>query len=219
MVDVVQSGRSRWRLGVAITSAFVAVVGGCGVAAAWRLGFFNSDGRFDDLDACALMPDATALAPLVSNGASEAVDSRPRTLFGFGGGPTRSECKWSSVPAGVDRPFRTVRVFVETTHATSDASGPENAAESLRVWHDNRVRRGSGMTSVDIGEKGYGITDTATYVIAFARIEVFDVHVKFRVSNAVLDVSARMHDQPGDSERAQVEGLAKAVAARLPSGD
>ncbi|WP_165978312.1 hypothetical protein [Actinomadura darangshiensis] len=199
--------------------ALVAVVAGGGVTAAWRLGFFNADGRFDDLDACELMPDAAALTPLISNGAREQGDSQPRTLFGFGSGPTRSECKWSSVPAGVDRPFRTLRVFVETTHANSDGSGPEHAADSLRVWHDNRARRGSEMTSVEVGENGYGVTDKATYDVVLAHVEVFDVHVKFRVSNAVLDVSARTHDQPGAREQTQVEGLAKAVAARLPSGD
>ncbi|TDD80872.1 hypothetical protein E1293_19750 [Actinomadura darangshiensis] len=75
------------------------------------------------------------------------------------------------------------------------------------------------MTSVEVGENGYGVTDKATYDVVLAHVEVFDVHVKFRVSNAVLDVSARTHDQPGAREQTQVEGLAKAVAARLPSGD
>lgn len=75
------------------------------------------------------------------------------------------------------------------------------------------------MTPVDVGEKGYGITDKATYVVIVARIEVFDIHAKFRVSNAVVDVSARTHDQPGVKERAQVDGLARSVAARLNSLD
>ncbi|MEU8121283.1 hypothetical protein AB0C21_21455 [Spirillospora sp. NPDC049024] len=196
--------------------AFAAMVGGGGVAAARWLGLLNSDGRFDALDACALMPDAAVLAPLVSAGAREPGDSRPRTLLGFGDGDVRSECKWSSVPPGVDRPFRTVRVFVETKYGSREGSGPERAAESLRIWRENRMRRQSALTSVDVGEQGYGITDRASYVLILAKVEVFDIHVKFRVSNAVVDVSARTHVQPGDAEKAQVEGLARRIAARLP---
>jgi hypothetical protein len=198
--------------------ALAAVAGGGGVVTAWRLGLFNSDGRFDALDACALMPDAAVLAPLVSGGAREPGDSRPRTLLGIGSGDVRSECKWSSVPPGLDRPFRTVRVFVETRYGSREGSGPERAAESLRLWHENRARGQAALTRVDVGERGYGITDRASYGLILARVEVFDIHVKFRISNAVLDVSARTHVQPGDAEKAQVEGLAKKVAARLPRG-
>ncbi|WP_433466211.1 hypothetical protein [Spirillospora sp. CA-128828] len=216
VVDAVSVGRSRWRLGVAITSVFVAVVGGCGVAVAWRLGLFNSNGRFDDLDACELMPEAGELASLVSDGRREPGASKPRSLLGLGG-DTSSECKWSSVPAGIDRPFRTVRVHVQTKHANSDETGPEAAAHVLQNWYDNRVRRGARVTPIKIGERGYGITDQATYVIILARVDVFDIHAKFRVSNAVLDVSARTHDQPGPKEREQVDVLARDVAARLNS--
>ncbi|SPT51798.1 MULTISPECIES: hypothetical protein [Actinomadura] len=121
------------------------------------------------------------------------------------------------MPAGIDRPFRTVRVHVQTKHAATNRTGPEVAADALQNWYDNRVRRGARVTPVDVGERGYGVTDKATYVVIVARVEVFDVHAKFRVSNAVVDVSARTHDQPGVEERAQVDGLAKRVAARLNS--
>ncbi|MEO3825844.1 hypothetical protein [Actinomadura sp. B10D3] len=214
---VVGEGSSRWgrwRVGVAISCAVVAVVGGGGVVAVWRLGLFNWDGRFEDLDACELMPEAEVLAPLVSNGRREPGESKPRSFLGLGG-DTWSECKWSSVPTRVDRPFRTVRVHVQTKHAATDRNGPEVAADALQNWYDSRVRRGAQVTPVDVGEKGYGVTDKASFVVIVARIEVFDVHAKFRVSNAVVDVSARTHDEPGVKERAQVEGLAKTVAARL----
>jgi hypothetical protein len=164
------------------------------------------------------MPEAGALASVVSNGRREPGSSEPRSFLGLGG-DTWSECKWSSVPVGVDRPFRTVRVHVQTKHATSDRTGPEVADDALQIWYDNRLRRGAQVTSVDVGEKGYGVTDKATYVVIVARVEVFDIHAKFRVSNAVVDVSARTHDQPGAEERAQVDGLAKKVAARLNSLD
>ncbi|MCP9951376.1 hypothetical protein [Actinomadura madurae] len=186
------------------------------MVAAWRLGLFNSDGRFEDLDACALMPEAGVLAPLVSNGRREPGASKPRSFLGWGG-DTWSECKWSSVPARIDRPFRTVRVHVQTKHAATDRTGPEVAADALQNWYDDRVRRGARVTPVNVGEKGYGVTDKATYVVIVARVEVFDVHAKFRVSNAVVDVSARTHDQPGVEEREQVDGLARRVAARLNS--
>ncbi|MFG2087591.1 hypothetical protein [Spirillospora sp. NPDC048824] len=185
----------------------------------WRLGFFNSDGRFEDVDACEIMPDAATLAPLVSNGAREPGDSSPKGFLGLADDATSSVCKWSSVPAGVDRPFRTVRIYAATKQATTRQTGPERAAESLEKWHGNRVRRGSPITSVRIGEEGYRTTDVATYVIVVARVEVFDIHAKFRISNVVVDVSARTHDEPGEGEKAQVVGLAKRVAARLDALD
>lgn len=117
------------------------------------MGLFNTDGRFEDVDACKILPDAATLASLVANGAREPGDSRPEGFLGLGG-DARSECKWSSVPRRVDRPFRTVRVFAKTTHATSEQTGPERAVDDLALWYENRVRRGSQMTSVDLGEKG-----------------------------------------------------------------
>ncbi|MFG2249057.1 hypothetical protein [Spirillospora sp. NPDC048823] len=185
----------------------------------WRLGFFNSDGRFEDVDACEIMPDGATLAPLVSNGAREPGDSSPKGFLGLADDATSSVCKWSSVPAGVDRPFRTVRIYAATKQATTRQTGPERAAESLEKWHGNRVRRGSPITSVRIGEEGYRTTDVATYVIVVARVEVFDIHAKFRISNVVVDVSARTHDEPGEGEKAEVVCLAKRVAARLDALD
>ncbi|TDB81209.1 hypothetical protein E1264_33050 [Actinomadura sp. KC216] len=186
--------------------------------AGWQLGVFNSDGRFEDVDACRILPDAATLAPLVSNGAREPGDSEPRGFLGLGG-DAHSECKWSSVPRGVDRPFRTVRVFAETAHASPEGSGPERAEERLVRWYENRVRRGSEVAVVDGGMKIYGTTDRASYVIVFAQIKVFDIHAKFRISNVVVDVSARTHTEPGEKERAQVVGLAKEVAGRLRALD
>ncbi|MFI0366511.1 hypothetical protein ACH35V_01455 [Actinomadura sp. 1N219] len=120
----------------------------------------------------------------------------------------------------MDRPFRTVRVFVKTAHATTDQTGPERAVEDLSNWYENRVRRGGyGVVGVGVGEKGYLTVDRASYVIVLARIEVFDIHAKFRISNVVVDVSARTHDQPGEEEKAQVVALAEVVAKRLTSFD
>lgn len=67
--------------------------------------------------------------------------------------------------------------------------------------------------------RGYRVTDKASYVVVFARIEVFDIHAKFRISNVVVDVSARTHEQPGEEEKAQVVALAKKVADRLRTMD
>src|SRR5262245_34771151 len=99
----------RRRLAVILVLTSVAAVGGCGVTGAWYIGLFASGGRFARLDACSLLPPPNALAPLVSHGAKEAGSSRPRTLLGLGG-DVWSDCKWSSVPASRDRPFRTVRI-------------------------------------------------------------------------------------------------------------
>lgn len=198
--------------------ACAVVLGGCGATVAWRFGLFNSDGRFEDVDACELMPDTAILAPLVSNGSREPGDSKPDGLFGWGG-DARSECKWSSTPRRVDQPFRTVRVFAKTTHATTDQSGPERAIEDLENWYSNRMGRGQEVTPADVGERGYRTIDKTSIVIVMARIDVFDIHAKFRISNVVVDVSARTHDQPGNKEKAQVTALAGAVANRLKSHD
>lgn len=162
------------------------------------------------------MPDAPTLAPLVSNGSREPGDSKPDGLFGWAG-DARSECKWSSVPRRVDQPFRTVRVFAKTAHATTDQTGPERATEDLEIWYSNRVRRDQEVTAADVGEKGYQTIDKTSIVIVLARIDVFDIHTKFRISNVVIDVSARTHDQPNDKKKAQVTALATAVAERLKS--
>ncbi|MFI0406092.1 hypothetical protein [Actinomadura sp. 3N508] len=217
MVAAVRA-RGRSRLVFVLVPGLVALLGGCGAMAGWQLGVFNSDGRFEDVDACRILPDAATLATLVSNGGREPGDSEPRGFLGLGG-DAQSECKWSSVPRGVDRPFRTVRVFAETVHASPGGSGPERAKEDLARWYENRVRRGSQVSVVDGAEKIYGATDRASYVIVFARVEVFDIHAKFRISNVVVDVSARTHTEPGEKERAQVVGLARNVAARLRALD
>ena len=190
---------------------FFVLLGGCGGTVAWQLGVFNADGRFEDVDACKIMPEPGRLASFVANGAREPRKPERRGIFD----PEGSECKWSSVPEGVDRPFRTVRVYVKTTDASSDDSGPERAVRDMRIWRENHVRRGTKLTPIDIGEESYRTVDRASYVIVLKRVDVYDIHAKFRISNAVVDVSARTHDQPGEVESAQVVALGKDFAARL----
>jgi hypothetical protein len=190
------------------------VAGGCG-SAAWYLGLFTSNGRFERLDACTLLPPAARLAPLVRDGAREPGDSRPKTLFGFGNGDARSECKWSSVPAGQDLPFRTVRIHTETKIRDGRISAETRASKALASWYDNAAQRGAPAKRVDVGEQGYANTDTMEIRIVFSRTVIYDLHAKFRISNALIDVSARTHTTPGDRERALVLALAKTISDRL----
>ncbi|MGH3390203.1 MAG: hypothetical protein ACRDOO_15150 [Actinomadura sp.] len=203
----------RSRLALVIALAVVAGAGGCG-SAAWYLGLFTSDGRFDRLDPCTLLPPPR-LAPLVRDGAREPGDSRPRTLFGFGSGDASSECKWSSVPAGQDRPFRTVRIHTETKIRDGRISAETRADRALALWYGNAARRGAPPSPVDVGEQGYRNTDTMEFQILFSRTVVYDLHVKFRISNALVDVSARTHTTPTGQDMARVLGLAQTVAAGL----
>ncbi|WP_345429571.1 hypothetical protein [Actinoallomurus vinaceus] len=187
----------------------------CGIAAAWYIGLFTPDGRFSRVDAGRLLPPAASLAALVPNGAREPGDSRPRTFLGFGDGDTSSECKWSSVPAGQDRPFRTVRIRAETRVAERRTSGVTRAEQSLAVWADAARNGGRPTTPVAVGDGGYARVDTMTWVIVFSRVVVYDVHVRFRISNALVDVSARTHTRPDDQTTALVRGLAADTAKRL----
>ncbi|GAA3934332.1 hypothetical protein GCM10023085_14620 [Actinomadura viridis] len=202
---------------IAVTAS-VAVLAGCGGAAGWSMGIFASKGRFRAVDACTLMPPPTVLAPLVRNGARERGDSRPRTLLGHtSGGDLASQCKWSSVPTGQDRPFRTVRVHVETKKRRQGPVSAEDSAEkALALWRKNTSpSRARTLTKVDLGEEGYTRTDQMAIQITVFRTDVYDLHAKFRASNAVVDVSARTHTEPGEKERALVLDLAREVAARL----
>lgn len=189
-----------------------AAVAGCAVAGCWYLGLFTSDGRYDGLDACTLLPPPDALAPLVRHGAREPGSSRPKTLLGWGGDAS-SECKWSSVPQGRDQPFRTVRVHAETTVRDGRTPAETQAKRALVRWR--RKNHAAPVEPVRVGEAGYATTDEMTVQILMSRIMIYDVHVEFRISNAVVDVSARTHSKPDDKAAALVLGLAENVAERL----
>lgn len=209
---------SRRRRGVSVAALVVAVVvGGIG-ALAWHAGLFTSNGRFDGLDACTLLPPPRAMASLVLNGAREKGDSRPKTWLGTRrGGDLASQCKWSSVPSGVDRPFRTVRIHAQTVFRRQRTSAETQADRKLADWREAASRRGGGpVQPVEVGEEGYAKTDVMRFDLLVSRVNIYDLHVKFRVSNALLDVSARTHSEPGPAERALVLELARTVAASLP---
>lgn len=203
--------RSRTASILALTG--VAALGGT----AWYLGLFASHGRFAEVDACTLLPPPATLAPLVPNGAREPADSRPKTLLGLGG-DLSSECKWSSVPAGRDGPFRTVRIHAKTmvheTHTSAETMARHALAASYR---SDAGHQGARTEQIDVGAQGYRTTDMMTVQIVFSRTVIYDLHVKFRISNAVVDVSARTHTAPTDGDMALVLGLAKDVAERLDS--
>lgn len=192
--------------------AAVTAVAGCVATGCWYLGLFTSKGRFAALDACTLLPPADVLAPLVAHGAREPGDSRPRTLLGWGGDAS-SECKWSSVPPGRDRPFRTVRVHVETTVRDRRTSAETRAGRALALWRRNP--HATPAAPVGVGEEGYTATDVMTWQIVFSRVVISDVHVEFRISNALVDVSARTHSRPDGRATALVLGLAENVAREL----
>jgi hypothetical protein len=195
-----------------VVAGIFTAVAGCAVANCWYLGLFTSDGRFGELDACTLMPPPDALAPLVPNGAREPGSSRPKTLLGWGGDAS-SECKWSSVPSGRDQPFRTVRIHAETTVRDGRTSAQTQAERALASWR--RKAHAAPVRPAGVGEAGYATTDEMTVQILVSRIMIYDVHVEFRISNAVVDVSARTHGKPDDKGAALVLGLAGDVAERL----
>jgi hypothetical protein len=80
------------------------------------------------------------------------------------------------------------------------------------------VRRRAGRGKrIDLGEQGYSATDTTEIQIVFSHTVIYDLHAKFRISNALVDVSARTHTAPSDQDMALVLELAKTVANRLDS--
>ncbi|WP_433333547.1 hypothetical protein [Spirillospora sp. CA-294931] len=192
-----------------VIAACVATVGGCGTAAAWQLGVFTRDGRFEALDACTLLPPPSELARYVHNGRLEPIDSKPKSLFDLGG-DTRSECKWSSNPSRWDNPFRTIRIHAETKVHHGRTTGVTEAREGLDKW-----RQARNAAPAKAGEEAFTHTDLMQIQVVFVRTDIHDIHVKFRVSNALIDVSARTHAKPGDRERALVADLARSVATRL----
>ncbi|MEV5746790.1 hypothetical protein AB0L00_03140 [Actinoallomurus sp. NPDC052308] len=197
-----------------LACASVAVAAGCAVAACWYVGLFTSDGRFAPLDACRVLPPPDALAPLVRNGAREPKDSRPRTTLGLGG-DAASECKWSSVPSGRDRPFRTVRLRIQTLIHDGRASGAARAERNLAGWARKTGAEGP-VVPVRVGEGGYAHVDALAVQVLFRRTVVYDVHVQFRISNALVDVSARTHTRPDDHATALVRNLAETTTRHLP---
>lgn len=203
----------RWyRRRVVLVLASAAVLG---MAIAWYLGAFTSNGRFSGLDACSLLPPPDVLAPLVSHGAQEP-GTRPRNIFDRADGA--SECKWSSVPAGRDDPFRTVRVYTRTTVRDRHTSAEATARKALAIWYLNSSQRDGGQVKgVELGEQGYTVTDTMVLQILFTHVVIYDLHAMFRISNALVDVSARTHAKPTEKDMALVLGLAENVAARLLS--
>lgn len=195
-------------LAAALLIPVVAIAG-----AAWDFGLFASRGRFiQGLDACTLLPPPQVLAPLVPKGAREPGDSRPKTFIGIGDGDRTSQCKWSSVPTGQDRPFRTVRIHTETTVKDGHSSAEAEARRALALSYRNA--RGKA-TRIDLGEEGYRTIDTMVIQIVFSRTTIYDLHAKFRISNALIDVSARTHSPPTDEDTALVMALAKNIAGRL----
>lgn len=214
-----KSPRRRRGLAFGLVLASCAAAGGCGAAAAWYVGLFTSNGRFDGLDACALFPPEKDVAVLVRNPAREPVDSRPKPLLGgWSGGNLRSECKWSSVPKGRDEPFRTVRVHTETMKRSGRTSAEERARLSLESWYRARAaRRDTDARPIGVGEQGYANTDTMRADLVFLRVTVYDLHVKFRVSNGLIDVSARTHSRPSTKEWDLLVDLARKVEANVRS--
>lgn len=206
-----RSSNGRGRAHIAILLFLVVVVSSCGVTTAWWAGVFTSNGRFDGLDACTLLPPPNALAPLVASGAREPGSSRPVDLLGGTGGDLMSECKWSSVPQGQDRPFRTVRVYTETKDRYRRTSAEAEAEQQLSSWK----QRDSRVQPVDFGEDGYTAIDVTELHLLVVDTTIYDVHAKFRISNALIDVSARTHTKPDGKTSALLYGLAKNVAQRL----
>ncbi|MBC6456560.1 hypothetical protein [Actinomadura sp. HBU206391] len=197
--------------------ALVLVVGGCGVTGAWWFGSFTDDGRFERVDACTLLPPG-ALPRLVRDPVPDrdGESHPPRTAIGWGGGDLTAVCKWSSSVAGRDAPFRTVRLYAETRTADPPyESAPERARELFAGWRSRAVPGADVRDEPGLAEEGFSLVDQMSILVVFARIDVYDVHVKFRTSNLLVDLSARTHTRPSAELRARLVAVAHQVAAGM----
>lgn len=130
----------------------------------------------------------------------------------MGDGDTSSQCKWSSVPAGADHPFRTVAVRTDTRIKERRTPAETRAA---RAFAASRAAVHEHVTPVPLGPGAYAYTGVNRIRVIVVETDISDVHVVFRVSNAVIDVSGRTHARVTARHRELVLSLARTIAARL----
>jgi hypothetical protein len=107
-----------------------------------------------------------------------------------------------------------VRIHSATKIREDHTSAEARADRALASWRDSRSRS-TRVEPIDVGEKGYAATDEMTIQIPLYRTVIYDLHAKFRISNALVDVSARTHRKPDAKAMALVVELAKNIAGRL----
>jgi hypothetical protein len=198
---------------LAIVGAVLLMFGGCGASVAYLAGVFADHGRFSEVDACPLLPPDT-LAKLVKDPVPDQ-DGESHPPKGFWGGDPTAVCKRSSAIAGTDAPFRTVRVYTETLRIDAPSHGaPERAHNLWTRWRHNATHPGPELRDEKrLGEEAFSTIDHTSFGTL---IDIFDVHAKFRVSNLVVDVSARTQTEPTEALRAQVVAAARQAVGRLP---
>ncbi|MBC6466270.1 hypothetical protein [Actinomadura alba] len=197
--------------------ALVLVVSGCGVTAAWWSGAFTDDGRFDRVAACPLLPPGM-VSRLVHKPVPDPDGEAhpPRSFLGIGGGDRTAVCKWSTSVAGTDAPFRTVRLHAETrVDDPPHESAPERARALYATWRRNARPTSDVRDEPGLAEQGFSLVDHMRIQILFNRTDVYDVHVKFRVSNLLVDLSGRTHTRPSPQLRARLVASAREIAAGL----
>jgi hypothetical protein len=109
-----------------------------------------------------------------------------------------------------------VRIHSETKVHEGHTSAEARAEQALASWKRKAFQsHGTQVKPVEEGEEGYTATDETTIQIMLSRTVIYDVHAKFRISTALMDVSARTKAKPDEKAMALVLGLAKNIAERV----
>lgn len=193
---------------LAATAALVVLVG----AGAYYVGVFTDDGRFTrPVQACDLATTAD-LTSMLAGPAPNRADTRPsRTFLGIGDGDRDAQCKWDRTRKGSPLRAVVVRVHQRVEDAPS-RSAPERAhAEFLR---DQRGKRGVRAVP-GLGEEADTRVDVATVSFPLLSSSTEDVHVRYRVSNVIVDISGRLLKADRDEARTALVALARRTATRL----
>jgi hypothetical protein len=207
---VAPSYAPRARLAAVIAAAVTAALAVVGTAA-WQVGFFADRGRYPHaVDACPLMTDAAAAAVLPA----PRLDTNPhssypaRTLFGWGG-DERSECRWEAT--GQATPFQAMRLVVERRVHNGRTGAATRGRALFTEWRHRAQATGGQVQPVPgLGEEAFAISEKGSFLWN----TWYDEHVRFRVSNLLIDISARTQHTSPQTDRL-IGQAAQSVAARL----
>lgn len=191
-----------------VVGALVVLIG----AGAYYMGAFTDDGRFTEpVQACDLATTADVAAVLKGPAPNATDTKRSRTLIGIGGGDRDAQCKWDRTRSGSPLQAVVIRVHQRVERAPSTSAPQRAHKEFLREQANGRESRPiSGL-----GEEADTRVDVSTSVFGPWGSTTEDVHVRYRVSNVIVDISGRLERADRAQARAALTALARSTTHAL----